>query len=394
MGTTARALNTVNTVVGSVPQMIGTPGVFLTSAAMTPATDLVREGVDVETAATVGGVNLAVNAIGMKLPAAWGSNPATRVGTGAGANLTTGVAADAASNAVLESGGYEQADWYNPTDPYARGLDFLMGAAFGVKAHVDAPRLSPTQRDAAMVANNAAHFRQDSMPGVPTQAGAGMRHQTAMATALNQVMAGESVSVADQILPGDFTLPPRLEAALSAKAPSPTESTAGTGGYEAFRRALESGGRADARNPASSATGIDQFTAATWRRIIARAKPAWAEGLSDAELLAARLDPEKSGQMARALDADNAAALQAAGLPTSDHHLYAAHHFGINKGKAFARAADSTPIGLILSKDQVDANPYLRGMTKGEVLSQLGRARAPRRCRTRRASGRTAAVGP
>lgn len=376
MGSTARALSTVNTVVGSVPQMIGMPGVFLGNSALSPATDLVREGVDVKTAATVGGVNLAVNAIGMKLPAAWGADLATRVGTGAGANLATGIAGDVASAGVLKAGGYEkQSTRYDPADPFARGLDFLMGAAFGVKAHVDAPRLTPTQRDAAMVANNATHFRQDSMPGTPARTGADLRHQTAMATALNQAMAGEPISVNAVLQTGDFELAPRLDDALrAAETPAalavPPAGTSGfSSGYDAYRRALESGGRADARNPNSSATGADQFTAATWRRIVARTKPAWAEGLADGELLATRLDPLKSGEMARALDADNAAALRAAGLPASDHNLYAAHHFGINKGKAFARAADSTPMELILSKDQLEANPYLRGRSKGEALA-------------------------
>ncbi|HVL08090.1 MAG TPA: hypothetical protein VM512_02885, partial [Burkholderiaceae bacterium] len=257
MSSTARALNTVSTVIGSVPQMLGMPEVFLTNAALSPSTDLVREGVDVPTATTVGGVNLAVNAIGLKLPAAWGTNLATRVGTGAGVNLVTGVAGDTASAAILNAGSYEeQAAWYNPADPFARGLDFLMGAAFGVKAHIDAPRLTPTQRDAAMVANNATHFRQDSMPGMPAQPGADIRHQTAMAKALNQTLAGEPVSVTDQLLPGDFALPQRLETVLrTTEAPPQGAAPAGSTDYEAFRRALESGGRADARSPTSSATG-------------------------------------------------------------------------------------------------------------------------------------------
>ncbi|KAK6697310.1 hypothetical protein SNK04_013987 [Fusarium graminearum] len=113
--------------------------------------------------------------------------------------------------------------------------------------------------------------------------------------------------------------------------------------YEAYRRALESGFRADATNASSSATGIDQFTAGTWRSIVAQAKPSWARGLNDNELLAARKDPAKSGEMARALDAKNTAALESAGMDATAHNLYAAHHFGEERGVAFARAADQTP---------------------------------------------------
>ncbi|KAK6697272.1 hypothetical protein SNK04_014190 [Fusarium graminearum] len=90
---------------------------------------------------------------------------------------------------------------------------------------------------------------------------------------------------------------------------------------------LRVGFRADATNASSSATGIDQFTAGTWRSIVAQAKPSWARGLNDNELLAARKDPAKSGEMARALDAKNTAALESAGMDATAHNLYAAHHF-------------------------------------------------------------------
>lgn len=140
-------------------------------------------------------------------------------------------------------------------------------------------------------------------------------------------------------------------------------------GYPAFRRALESGGRADARNPESSALGVDQFTAGTWRRVVGRVKPAWAEGLSDAQILAARTDPAKSTEMVAALDAENAAGLAAAGLPVNTHTLYAAHHFGLSSAQRFARAGDSTPIEEIITPAQLAANGYLRGKSKGEVIA-------------------------
>lgn len=381
MGSTAQVLSTVNTVVGSIPSMVGMPSLFLTNAGVAPAVDLTREGVDAKTAASVGGVNFAVNAIGLKLPAAWGSTLTQRLATGAGSNVALGAGADAASSEILEAGRYEHAaQGFDPANPYARGLDFLMGAAFGWKAHIDAPRLTPGQRDAAMVANNAAHLGEESMPGVPAQPGADLRHQTAMATALNQALMDEPISVANLVRPDDFTLPPRLEAALRAEemaagpvveaVPDPATD------YQAYRRALESGGKADARpidpktgKPLSSAYGADQFTAATWRRMVATTKPGWAAGLSDAKLLALRADPGKSAEMATALDRQHAAALEASQLPVNRHTLYAAHHFGINKAKSFARAAGNTPMELILTREQLTANPYLRGKTKAEAIA-------------------------
>ena len=211
MGTTAKTINMVGNVIGSVPQMIGTPGLFLANSGVDPAAELVRQGVDSDTALAVGGVNLSVTALGMRLPAAFGSNLATRVATGAGSNLALGVGADLASSAALDAGGYEQAaEGYNPADPYARGLDVLMGIAFGAAAHVDAPRLAPSQRDAVLVANNAAHVEQGTMPGTPLAKGADVRHQTALATAIKQSLSGERVDVAGQIKLEDFLLKPEL----------------------------------------------------------------------------------------------------------------------------------------------------------------------------------------
>lgn len=139
--------------------------------------------------------------------------------------------------------------------------------------------------------------------------------------------------------------------------------------YVAYRRALESGGRADAKNPNSSALGADQFVDSTWLNMVAKTKPAWAEGKTRDEILSMRTDPAKSAEMATALDQENAGALQAAGEPPTNENLYAAHHFGAQVGVKFAQADDDTPIADIISDAQLKANPYLRGMTKGEAIA-------------------------
>lgn len=140
-------------------------------------------------------------------------------------------------------------------------------------------------------------------------------------------------------------------------------------GYSAYRRALESGGQADARNPSSSAFGIDQFTAGTWRRIVRKTQPSWAAGLDDAQLLEQRGNPQRSSEMVAALDYENAAGLQAAGLPVTVHTLYAAHHFGLTAGRKFAAADGATPMERIITPEQLAANGYLRGKTKQEAAA-------------------------
>jgi len=143
--------------------------------------------------------------------------------------------------------------------------------------------------------------------------------------------------------------------------------------FKTYRRVLESGGRADAKNPDSSATGADQFTEGTWIETVNKAKPDWAAGLSREEILALRTDKEKSGEMADALAQENAAALQRAGMPVTNETLYAAHHFGAAGGVAFAKASGDTPIEDILSPGQIAANGYLRGKTKDEVIANWNR---------------------
>lgn len=361
MGSAAKAINVGATVAGAVPQMLGLPSVFLGSAGLDPAADLVRQGVDAETAGAVGGVNLVANAVGMRIPAAFGSTLTARVITGAGSNLAIGAATDAASSGVLELSGYDQAaQAFDASDPYARGLDLLMGAAFGWKANVDAQRvMSPSQRDAVLVANNQDHEARRTLPGQPVSAAAERAHRTAMDSAVQQLLAGEAVDVSRRINPADYQLRPELQ----------PEPAAPAFDYQAYRRALESGGDPNARSRTSSATGADQFTAGTWRTIVATAKPAWAEGLSDQQLLAARTDPAKSAEMAQALDAENTRALEAAGQAVNRHTLYAAHHFGAEKGVAFARAGGDTPMAEILTAGQLKANPYLRGKTKAEAIA-------------------------
>lgn len=145
--------------------------------------------------------------------------------------------------------------------------------------------------------------------------------------------------------------------------------------YMSFMRRLESGGRADARNPNSTATGADQFIESTWLEMVNSARPAWAAGKSRDELLALRTDPIKSGEMAQEYARRNGEKLVNAGLPADNINLYAAHHFGPGGGIKFARAGMDTPIEDILTPEQIAANGYLAGKTKGEVIANWsGRA--------------------
>lgn len=139
--------------------------------------------------------------------------------------------------------------------------------------------------------------------------------------------------------------------------------------YDQYRTALESGGRADAKNPNSSATGLHQFTERTWLATVEQAKPAWANGLSREQILDARTDPAKSTEMVRVLDKQNATRLASEGQPVNEHTLYAAHHFGAGRAVDFAKAGDDVLMSNILSPSQMRANPYLEGLTKAQAIA-------------------------
>ncbi|HFF6210896.1 TPA: hypothetical protein ACGCHH_000821 [Stenotrophomonas maltophilia] len=366
---TGAATRIANGLIQSVTPLVlagGNPSLLALNEGVGTPTQLVKDGVDAKTAAGVGIVSSAAAVAGVKLPPALGSTLVQRIASGAGLNLALGAGASAVQYEALQAGGYKrQAQAYDPTNVESRVLDLLTGAAFGGIAHLQAPRVTSGQRDAVLTAANAEHLQVDTAPGVPANDASGVAHQNAMASAISSVLRGEPVSVASMIDAAEF-LPVRrtgIPAELAAN------YGVGPARYEAYRRVLESGGDPNAKNGASTATGIDQFTAGTWRRIVAQAKPDWAQGLNDNQLLAARRDPVKSGQMARALDDQNTAALEAGGAEATAHNLYAAHHFGAERGLEFARAADDTPMARILTKAQMDANPYLKGKTKGDAIA-------------------------
>lgn len=372
LGKAGQTLNSLTT--GLVPLLVGggNPVPLLATTALDQPLDLVNQGVDAGTALKVGTVNTVATAVGFKLPFL-GNNLFTRVGTGVGGNLAVGEGSRQASAALLDDAGHAAlAEGYR--DPTAAWMDVGFGVVFGGLAHAaspNAPKITPAQRDAFLTARNAWHFQDASAPGAPVDGVSFVGHQTAMTEAMQQFMVGEPVNVT--IPEGGLQFNPR-ERALLVSADEAAREVPGSpqaiaaGNYDAMLVALESGGKANAKAPTSSATGLHQFTSPTWMATVRKAKPAWAEGLTDAQLLALRTDPAKSAEMEQVLRAENAAALAGAGQAATPFNLYAAHHFGSGKGVAFAKAADDTPMSAILSPGQLNANAYLKGLTKAEAI--------------------------
>ncbi|MCP1270573.1 lysozyme family protein [Acetobacter cerevisiae] len=126
-------------------------------------------------------------------------------------------------------------------------------------------------------------------------------------------------------------------------------------------RQAESGGDNAAKNPRSSATGAFQFTNPTWTGLM-RQHPEL--GLT----ADGRTDPAQSETAAKQLASDNIAYMLAKGVqnPTQGQ-AYLAHFAGAPAATNLIQADPSAPASSILSPAQVAANPFLRGMTAGQV---------------------------
>lgn len=126
-------------------------------------------------------------------------------------------------------------------------------------------------------------------------------------------------------------------------------------------RQAESGGRASVVNPNSSATGTFQFTSPTWTALRHQHPEL---GLT----ADGRTDPQQSEAAAKQLASDNIAYLLQKGVqnPTAGQ-AYLAHFAGAPTAANLIQSDPNTPVSQVMSPQQVAANPFLRGMTTGQV---------------------------
>ncbi len=154
-------------------------------------------------------------------------------------------------------------------------------------------------------------------------------------------------------------------------------NTATNDSYSAKLRRAESGGQLDAANPNSSALGPHQFLKGTWTKIVSdlrdKGGAAWAEGLSKDEILAMRTNADASDEVFAEFRAQNAGALQNAGIPINDANEYLAHFLGVGGAIDVLTADVSTSVEDILSPKVIEANPFLANMTVADIRNWSAR---------------------
>lgn len=131
----------------------------------------------------------------------------------------------------------------------------------------------------------------------------------------------------------------------------------------------ESGGRADAQNPNSSAGGLGQFIDSTWLAMVRKYAPDL-RGLTDEEVIAEKSDPVLAREMTEKYTQENMATLSRAGITPSAGAVYLAHFLGPGGAVKLLKASPDTPVSEVVDQDSIAANKsVLEGKTVGEVRS-------------------------
>ena len=141
---------------------------------------------------------------------------------------------------------------------------------------------------------------------------------------------------------------------------------------------VESGGKADAKNPLSAATGLGQFIESTWIRMMQSYRPDLANSMDRAALLALRTDPTISREMVQNLAREGEAYLSARGHQVTAGRLYLAHFLGAEGAHTVLSNPDDALLVDVLGQGVITANPFLKGQNVAYVKSWADRKMAGR----------------
>jgi len=135
----------------------------------------------------------------------------------------------------------------------------------------------------------------------------------------------------------------------------------------------ESGGKAFAKNPKSTAIGPFQFIASTWLQIANKHFGDETKDLKPHEVLRLRTDMALARRAARIYSEDNAAFLVANGHKATFPHLRLAFLVGPGGAIRVLGAKSETPVATLLGATVIGANPFMSRMTAEDLVRRAAR---------------------
>ncbi|MEY5097333.1 MAG: hypothetical protein RJA36_52, partial [Pseudomonadota bacterium] len=198
-GTVGKAGEITGQLAAGLLKFVVNPAWAVADAQMGTATDLTRAGVDTGAALVAGDLAGLSTVAGVALPFV-GSTVVRKMASGVAGNLVPNVAQAAATQALLKAAGApDQAAQFDPLDPTARGLDVLMGMAFGGAAHYLTRtgqrkfEFTDEQKNALLTVNQARHMERSAgeVPDVALTA-----HTQELRAAVDIILRGDSVATA------------------------------------------------------------------------------------------------------------------------------------------------------------------------------------------------------
>ena len=133
---------------------------------------------------------------------------------------------------------------------------------------------------------------------------------------------------------------------------------------------VESNGKSNAQNKDSSAGGQGQFIDSTWLSMIKKYRPELARGKSDSQIIGMKYNGQLNREMTVAYTNENAAALNKAGINSTEGNLYLSHFSGVGTAIKALRANPNANVSTVYGAAAIKANPRVLGGNKtiGDVI--------------------------